>query len=251
MALSSNTLIHFTKKLTNLEGILTSNFKIRYCRENIIVNSKEYDMLIPMVSFCDIPFSQIINHIESYGCYGIGLKKDWAIKNGLNPVLYIEKNSTLSHNIMGHLYAYLTEGKIKITELTNEEKYRFDFIRYIKNYEGDLNRIAKKTIKNYRFSDEREWRYVLKPDFNHLLFANIKKVEKAKIAERKAHHNSKIESEKLSFQPEDINYIIIKKESERDRIISILEKNYTKFPHEQVKRLTSRIISTEQLYTDF
>jgi hypothetical protein len=251
MALSSNTLIHFTKKLSNLEGILTNNFKIRYCRETIIANTKNYDLLIPMVSFCDIPFSQIINHIESYGCYGIGLKKDWAIRNGLNPVLYLENNSTLSNNIFHHLYDYLTEGKIKISDLTIEEKCRFDFIRYIKNYEGDLNRIGKKAIKKYRFSDEREWRYVLKPEINHLLFANIKKTVLSRISERKEFHSSKIEAEKLFFQPEDINYIIIKKESERDRVISILEKNYTKFPHEQVKRLTSRIISTEQLYTDF
>lgn len=56
MGLSSNTIIHFTKNFTNLKGILANNFKVSYCREKIISESKEIDYLIPMVSFCDIPF---------------------------------------------------------------------------------------------------------------------------------------------------------------------------------------------------
>ena len=67
----------------------------------------------------------------------------------------------------------------------------------------------------------------------------------------KARYNSKIESEVLKFTPDDINYIIIKNEAERDKIISTLEKVNGKYAHEQVKRLTSRIISTQQLKTDF
>ena len=63
--------------------------------------------------------------------------------------------------------------------------------------------------------------------------------------------NKKIETERLTFTPEDINYIIIKNELERDKIIDTLTKVNGKYPHEDVKRLTSRIISAEQLRTDF
>lgn len=224
MALSSNTVTHFTKNLSSLKGILTDNFKVRYCRESINVKAKHYDMLIPMVSFCDIPFSQVLKHMDSYGNYGLGLKKNWAEENGLNPVLYLEKNSLLSENIFDHLYQHIIVGKKTLSDLDIDEKRRFDFIRYLKNYQGDLKRVGKKTIANYRFSDEREWRFVLDPVLDYPLFGNLKKIAEAKIKEAKEKHNAKVISQKLEFTPEDINYIIIAKESERDIVIETLEK---------------------------
>lgn len=254
MGLSSNTIIHFTKNLTNLNGILTNQFKVRYCRETIVCKSKTYDLLIPIVSFCDIPFSQITNHITSYGNYGIGLKKTWAEKNGINPVLYLEKNSSLADNIFSHLFNKLKEGKQNITEFSEQEKYSLNFMRYLKNYQGDLERVGKKTIINYRFSDEREWRYVVDPSSNHPIFGVLKKLHlesPEKIKSSKKFYSDKLKNERLEFTPDDINYIIIAKESERNAVINTLEKVSGKFPHEQVKRLTSRIISVEQLKTDF
>lgn len=253
MALSSNSLIHFTSKLTNLKGILQDNFKLRYCREKINANEKKYDLLIPMVSFCDIPFSQIKNHIKSYGNYGIGLKKEWAEKNGLNPVLYSDINSSLSKNFFEHLLIKLLNGDDgkKISSLTLEEKYIFDIFRYIKNYQGKLERFNKKTVENYRFSDEREWRYVLPLESEALMFANLKKIKTDMVQAAKEKMNANIMDKRLVFEPEDINYIIIKNESERDGIIKTLEDVKGKFPMQQVKRLTSRIISTEQIESDF
>lgn len=254
MALSSNTLTHFTKTKSNLIGILKDNFKLRYCRETIETKKRKYDLLIPMVSFCDIPFSQILNHIENYGCYGIGLKKQWAEKNGLNPVLYVDQNSSLSNNFFEHIFTLHLKDDKKISELTIEEKYPYDIFRYLKNYQSDLKRIEKKTIKNYRFSDEREWRFVLNIESEQMLFGNIQLKDgddEEFIKKGKNLFNKKIESERLCFEPEDINYIIIKSESERDLIIQTLESIKGKYPHEQVKRLTSRIISTEQIKTDF
>lgn len=93
MGLSSNSVIHFTRKISSLKGILSNDFAIRYCLEEIHSQNEFIKLLIPMVSFCDIPFSQIITQVNSYGSYGIGLSKKWAESNGLNPVLYLEKNS--------------------------------------------------------------------------------------------------------------------------------------------------------------
>jgi hypothetical protein len=76
MGLSSNSVIHFTKNLKSFNGILSNNFEIRYCRETLITKNRTFDFLTPMVCFCDIPFSQIIDHIKNYGAYGIGLKKN-------------------------------------------------------------------------------------------------------------------------------------------------------------------------------
>lgn len=252
MPLSSNSIIHFTSSFTKLNSILANNFNIRYCREVIHTEDNYLDIIVPMVSFCDIPFSQILSHINNYGNYGIGLKKSWAEKNGLNPVLYLDQNSSLSNHFI-ELLTTIKGGpeKISISKLSKEKKLAFDCFRYLKNYQSDLKRVGKKTIKNYRFSDEREWRYVLNPSLEYPIFANMKEIDEQKIKEHKENYSKKIENEKLTFTPDDINYVIIKKESERNSIINKIEKTKSKFSMEQVKRLTSRIISVEQLTTDF
>jgi hemerythrin-like domain-containing protein len=251
MGLSSNTIIHFTKNFQSLKGILENNFKIFYCREKIKSNNVHIDYLVPMVSFCDIPLSQVLNHINSYGCYGIGLKKSWAEKEGLNPVLYIERNSILSKSILTDLLTLLKNGKNKINELNVNERKAYDIVRYLKNYEDDLDRGKGKIVKNYRFSDEREWRYVINPIDEHTLIANLKNFKENEIKNVKNEFNEKIKQFTLNFAPEDINYIIIKSEKERDAILNLIERVKGKNSLEEVKRLTSRIISVEQLKTDF
>jgi len=54
---------------------------------------------IPMVCFCDIPLSQLVSHIDTYGKYGLGMSKEWGIKKGLNPVIYFNKNSLLAKRL--------------------------------------------------------------------------------------------------------------------------------------------------------
>lgn len=81
-------LFHFTKK-ENLFKILESAFNVSYAREIIIGKSSEREFAIPMVSFCDLRLTELKSHMIKYGSYGIGLTKQWANANGLNPVMYI------------------------------------------------------------------------------------------------------------------------------------------------------------------
>lgn len=255
MGLSSNSIIHFTMNLKSLNGILRDNFKIKYCRETIKTKNDVYDFLVPVVSFCDIPFSQITSHLKNYGSYGIGMKKSWAEKNGLNPVLYVEEESNLANNFFTQLFKKISDGKSTLTqdELSLEEKFILDIVRYMKNYEGDLVRIGKKAKMDYRFSDEREWRYVLKPEEEYILYGNLITIKNQPkmVNEAKMQFNLKIDHLRLDFEPDDINYIIIKSEKERDSVIRNLKMVKGKYPHEQVERLTSRIMSVEQILTDF
>jgi len=252
MGLSSNTLIHFTNNLSNLKGILQDDFRIRYCYEEIKSEIRTRKLLVPMVSFCDIPFSQILDHTKKYGKYGIGLSKKWAEKSGLNPVLYLEQKSNLSGNILQHLSHLLKEfnNNKKLNEFTIEERRSYDFLRYLKNYQADLTRLGK-TIKGYRFSDEREWRFVPNPEEDHQIYVSLTNKNEATIKKWKKDFNERIENIRLNFEPNDINYIIIKSEKERDGIIKYIENVKGKFSLNDVRRLTSRIISAEQLRTDF
>ena len=157
MPLSSNSLIHLTKRPESLIGILTDNFKIYFCQENILTREGSFNAAIPMVSFCDIPLSEIKNHICNYGRYGIGLRKNWAIEKGLNPVLYIEKESDLGADLRISGKSMLSGAKWG--DLSQNEYTILNLFRYTKNYQGRLTRKGK-NIDDYRYSDEREWRYV-------------------------------------------------------------------------------------------
>lgn len=249
MGLSSNSIIHFTRNKTALMGILNETFRVKYCHETIHYKEGKYEFLVPIVSFSDIPFSQINN----YGCYGIGLSKKWAESKGLNPVLYLERQSPLTRNILINTPgAVWRTSKLKaINEMKEADRHSFDFIRYLKNYQGDLKRTNKKIVKNYRFSDEREWRYSINPSKPYIVFGNVEGWSANKVKKGKMELNKSIENERLHFTPNDINYIIVKNEIERDYIIDIIEKTKEKFSYAEVKRLSSRIISTQQLKTDF
>ena len=98
--ISTNSLFHFTKKVNNIFSILENDFYPQYCIEEIIdciyhVDGGTLDsrLGVPMVCFCDIPLSQINKHTTYYGNYAIGLTKDWAKRNKINPVLYMYPNS--------------------------------------------------------------------------------------------------------------------------------------------------------------
>jgi hypothetical protein len=96
MQVSSNALFHFTSSFNQLNDILKDKFKLTYCHEEYTLNHELYDSYYPMVSFCDIPLSIAQNQIKAYGSYAIGLTKEWATANKLNPVVYIEKDSFLA-----------------------------------------------------------------------------------------------------------------------------------------------------------
>jgi hypothetical protein len=97
MAVSSNTLFHFTDSAENLIRILENDFLPRFCLEELELFRKGdtplIDMAIPMVCFCDLPLSNIGEQLSAYGNYGIGMSKEWGIRQGINPVLYLTPNS--------------------------------------------------------------------------------------------------------------------------------------------------------------
>ena len=147
-----------------------------------------------MVCFCDIPLGQIDQHVKTYGKYGLGMSKEWAMKNGITPVRYIhrgspEMNDDFANVVKKALNEALKEGKtfsekyaeiiskgidvetdftnipertknllVCLDEIATQYNEFFDknFSPYLKVYEGD--RSKKKNI--VRFYNEREWRSV-------------------------------------------------------------------------------------------
>lgn len=251
MPLSSNTLIHFTSSAENLKGILTSNFKLSYCKECAVIGGKKNTIHVPMVSFCDIPLSQIKDHISKYGEYGIGMTRNWARKNGLNPVLYMEKDSQLSKSYRTALKYFSSnaakEGSAKLAADHKDAVIALaDILGYVKNYENDLERKSG-VVPDYRFSDEREWRYVPASSAKRLWLLPGKQFEEPG---RKVQARMLADQHLLEFEPNDIKYIIIRDDSEIRDFVNHLRNAKRKYAYEDVERLTTRILTSQQIKDD-
>lgn len=245
MGLSPSTLFHFTSK-DGLKGILSDNFKIFYCKEKLEHSIKPVEVAIPMVSFCDIKLSQITEHIEKYGHYGIGLTKEWAYENNINPVFYYNPNSEFVNNL------FTTIRKLRLDKINSSDYFNLSrVIQYTKVYEGSL-KTEKLNYSKYRFADEREWRYV-NPEFhkNSEFIGWIQK-DNFNTKEKKDLANSKVSLERLKFEPKDILYIIVDKEEEIEEFINHITHSKGKtFSHFEIERLKTRIVSCERIMNDF
>lgn len=231
MPVSSNTLFHFTNSIDNLLNIMREDFIPHFSLEKIKLGKMNFNFAYPMVCFCDIPLSQIKNHIKHYGNYGIGLTKEWGKENKLNPVQYIERNSDLSD--------YLSEVVITISSGVKQSKEGLPkstlyLIKHLKQYENK--------DENYRYYDEREWRYL--PKTEEIMDEN------SFIIHQRSQGKRKLANHGLRFIPNDISYIIIRDESEINLMISYLRKIKIKYEG-QIDKLISRIITVDQIYNDF
>ena len=245
-------LFHFTDKY-GLYALLEGTFKVSYAREKIIGRSHKRAIGVPMVSFCDLRLSEIKSHMEKYGHYGIGLTKEWANKNGLNPVLYISRYSPFTEGLLEGLTSiHSHKRKIEKTggtsELTKDYMNIYNTYRFIKNYEAPLKRQGKPTIENYRYADEREWRYV--PPLGTPDLTPFVPVSTIKTSRQKNDLNESIEHIRLEFEPEDIRYLIVENDEEISTLIKHLEHVKDRFDSETLNRLTSRILTADQIERD-
>lgn len=247
MAISTSSIIHYTDSIEKIESILFEGFSIKYCAEELLIDGDlESKAAHPMISFCDIPLSHANRHFAAYGRYGIGLSKEWANQKGINPVLYLDKRSSVSKSL-GELLK--DRRKRKESNLTIEQRNQLLRIKaFTKNYSGPLKR-KDVDNPNYNFYDEREWRFVpSKAELNGAKFS----ITLSKYLRNKDLYNDSIASLKFTFFPSDISYIIVNKTSEIPRIINFLRLHYSaKCSAQDLDILFSKICSTEQISNDY
>lgn len=238
MGLSSNILWHQTT-VDGLRGILKEKgFFYSYSLETISSTDIEVKAAFPMVSVCDFPLCEIGEYLKRYGGYSIGLSREWGVKHGLCPVWYCEATSSVLKMQLSRF------NEVRKSYFDNDNA-REDFNRflhlfsYIKNYEGVL---PKKNYGVYRFYDEREFRKV--PTVDLLEAKSIKPFLTSTNYQKYKDENksSIIRSLKLSFEWEDIRFIIVNNDKNIDEMREIIEKksggkklriNY--FTNEQIK----------------
>lgn len=257
--ISAKSLFHFTNTADNLINILRNEFHPNFCLEALsiigeVTDDKNSAHAIPMICFCDLPISEIKEHLEFYGKYGLGFTKEWGKSKGICPVLYSYSGAPTCKYI-SNIAQFMLSINSNDDEISTQTFTNFlDLISYIKPYEGKIYRNG--TYRYKRFYDEKEWRFV--PKITDIKGFNEKGNQIRLSREEfnnpimKAQSNSYIQSQiKLTFEPKDIKYIFVNKEDEILPMIDAIRDIKCKYDEATVKLLSSRIMTTDQIYEDF
>jgi Putative abortive phage resistance protein AbiGi, antitoxin len=244
--ISSEYLFHFTPKLEYLKGILTTNgFIPFYCLERLDYlqiyekNGNKFEMAFPMVCFCDLTFDKQSIHKGKFGNYGIGLSKSWGKSKILSPVTYCSEKtlSSISLKLLINL-AYELKENLNENQWNTLNNSLSILMMHFKSYEGFA--YNKKTgdfdSEISRFYDEREWRYI-PLEVNGLKY-NLTRSEFENEKIRKKENERIQKDNKLLFSVNDINYIILKSESE---IAPLLFDLRNSFSEKYVQLIKSKI----------
>lgn len=103
--------------------------------------------------------------------------------------------------------------------------------------------------ENYKFYDEREWRFI--PSFEEL--GKIPGILQANeyIKEREK-FNLMVGTVSLAFNVDNVSYIIVDNDDEVPELINMLNTTFEdKCTAKQLKVLTTKIITKNQIFNDF
>lgn len=233
----SDNLFHFTDTLDVLKLILKNCFQPRFCQEDVEWLDMEWRHLAyAMTCFCDIPLSRINEHTAFYGKYGLGLTKEWGIRQGLEPVLYIRPNGAIAKVLDNMMMQSSADDD-------HEEEKRagdlFTLLRYVKPVKGKMWKADRLVDKE--FFQENEWRY--SPAMDWILIDKEFEGEKEEANRRALAHT-------LMFTPQDIKYIFVDDDSEIPEIMDFIDKSMGHFAPDDIKILQSRIISLKTIAAD-
>ena len=277
----SSSLIHFTDRLEYLKGILKDGFRFSYCREeypkalvNNIKNQEKKDfiptncclnenicnkVLIPMVSFCDIPLTRSNVHAQKYGYYGVGTDRELArdIYPQLMPVQYMSSE---------RFRLALNDISVIFAESENINRQINDSVKLIIGTTKVYSTLRKE--RDVLCYEEREWRVIhsdngitewgwgledrwkeayndrlhSNPDLSYLSFIVVEDSEGARIVEENIN--------KL------ITHILVQNETEIPEIAEfIMDENNSIFGYALPKKcrlqLISKLNSFERLSKDY
>jgi len=231
---SADELFHFTKEYRSIISIMNNKFKPFFCIEDLSFmykKDKNMTLALPIVCFCDIPLERISIHKKKYGNYGIGLTKEWGMKNSLNIVNYSfpESYKSSSYRILIDSY---DEFK---TDLNGENLDAFSnafniLLMTSKPYEGKIfDKMNKKWLDSkVRFYNEREWRYLpLVDKLNWSISLEEHKGKYCDFFDAIEKEQPKIQDEyTLKFTVDDIKYIFLTDNSEIEKFIKDISGIY-------------------------
>lgn len=231
----SDSLFHFTKSIASLKGIVERGFQPRYCLEDLAYLGIDY-LGFPMTCFCDIPLSRIREHTGFYGDYGLGMTREWGLRSGLVPVVY----TTTDGPIATMINMFIEFPKSDVPEAYIPLHARVgDLIPLVKPISGKM--LIGETELQKDFFQESEWRFV--PKHGDVL-------DRDDFAALSESQNASVAAHALKFTPQDVRYIFVATDSEIPGLVDFINEKLGAFAHNDIKLLTTRIVSLETLSPD-
>lgn len=250
---SANVLFKFVDKLNYLLDILKDGAIMpRYNQEEIdyLKLGKHKSIAFPMICFCDIHLNRLLPHMKFYGSYGIGLNKTWGISKGIQPVHYVNPSSEL---IADYKYIFSKSLEMENSELSGIKEYNNYLLAYLlftKPLNGNMYRNGEVLIRN--FHDEKEWRYIPNIADAKTELPLIIPSEQMNPKAYKMYSSgiSQCEELWLKYEYEDIKYIVVRNDKDRNNIIRfIMDK--LKIAKEERLSLVSKILVFNSLEEDW
>lgn len=225
----------------------------RYCIEEIgyldIPQVKKIG--IPMKCFCDIKISDMEEHMQWYGYYGIAFSKEWGMNKGIQSVQYINVKSELKKEFANSFQASL-EGKDSL-EGSLEAKlktFMVNELMYYKPYDGKMKNRITGDLESKCLADECEWRFV--PDVTQLGYQQIYIVEEmmsTDFFDRLSDSMEDIPEVGLEFEYSDIKHIIIESKEDLLKLIDVIQN--LDIEDQDKYELISKLIIWESVKEDF
>lgn len=213
--IQADTLFTFTTQLKYMVTTIKSKMiSPRYCDEDIkyLKIPKLKKIAYPMRCFCDINMHRLDVHLEWYGYYGLAFSKEWGMRNGIQPIQYINPDSDLCRDFSTAFTSALRANPEKESASQIKMKnFLLHEMMYYKPYEGKMKNRNTGKIENKCFTDECEWRFI--PDVTVAGFEQAYydvTIFNAGVLNDLSNSMAGIPEISLGFDYSDIKYIIVK-----------------------------------------
>lgn len=254
MGLSSNIVWHQTSVDSAKEILSNKKFLCSYSMETIHWRRSKLEIAFPMVSFCDLPLSDMTEYLKDnisgeltgkYGPCTIGISYEWATRKGLSHVWY--------HNAGSRYLSDTLPCKSKLLKSLKSRRYmnRWAVLSRIKPFMGKLESHG---FSDYRFYDEKEIRYVpSREDVRRFKISPVlepSEYEKYRESSRRFSRdtekgNAFIQELSLSFNSEDVLYILIANDSDKEAIMECIKDDVNHIVFLTYKKVVEEIIGTQ------
>lgn len=233
----SNSFFHYTQKYEVLVGILENGFIGSYANEQYPkANGAIGHLYIPMISFCDIPLSQL-QHIV-YGNYAIGMSRLWGNELPLCPVSYYPNKRS------ANITRFITDCFDKFKNNSSLYTKLLGYVKPVRKYR-ETGYAKQRRRDNYI---EREWRKIYQKKW-------IESKDQY-FAFKEKNGDSLLNQFISRFHPSQVDMIVVKSDVDRGDLISKINSlqqigGYSDISKKEKLLLISKITTIDEIKKNY